>query len=57
LLDREAELGSIETGKIADIIAVPENPLERIESLNDVFFVVKEGQVFRNDQAGGARRD
>jgi imidazolonepropionase-like amidohydrolase len=57
LLGREADLGSLETGKIADIIAVPENPLERIESLNEVFFVMKEGKVFRNDQASGARRD
>lgn len=51
LLGRETDLGSIETGKIADIIAVPENPLENIESLNDVFFVMKEGQIFRNDRA------
>lgn len=50
LLGREADLGSVEEGKIADIIALPENPLERIEALNDVFFVMKDGAVFRNDR-------
>ncbi len=50
LLGREDDLGSIEEGKIADLIALPENPLEGIEALNDVFFVMKEGEVYRNDQ-------
>ncbi len=54
LLGREEEFGSLEAGKIADIIAVPENPLERIEALHDVFFVMKDGAVFRNDRVRGA---
>jgi imidazolonepropionase-like amidohydrolase len=48
LLGREGELGSIEEGKIADVIAVPENPLDGIEALHDVFFVMKDGRVVRN---------
>ena len=50
LLGREDKLGSIEAGKIADIIAVAENPLDNIETLLDVGFVMKEGQVFKNDR-------
>jgi imidazolonepropionase-like amidohydrolase len=48
LLGREDSLGSIETGKIADIIAVAENPLENIETLRKVDFVMKDGQVYKN---------
>ena len=36
--------------KIADIIALPNNPLEDIDSLNEVFFVMKDGQIYRNDR-------
>lgn len=50
LLDRQDDLGSIEDGKLADIIAVPENPLDNIEALNDVFFVMKDGNISRNDR-------
>ena len=49
LLGREDTLGSIEAGKIADIIAVAENPLENIETLRSVNFVMKDGQVFKHD--------
>ena len=50
LLERESDLGSIEEGKIADIIALPRNPLEAIEALHDVFFVMKDGVVYRHDR-------
>jgi imidazolonepropionase-like amidohydrolase len=49
LLGREGELGSIEEGKIADVIAIRENPLNGIEALHGVFFVMKDGQLYRND--------
>ena len=41
------KLGTITTGKIADIIAVDENPLTNISILMHVTFVMKEGQVFK----------
>jgi len=50
LLSRQDDLGSIENGKLADIIGVTENPLDNIESLNGVFFVMKDGHVSRNDR-------
>ncbi len=39
--------GRIAEGKVADIIAVPGNPLEDIRTLETVVFVMKGGRVFR----------
>jgi imidazolonepropionase-like amidohydrolase len=44
--------GSIEPGKLADIIAVPGDVAANIRAAEKVFFVMKEGRVFRNDRAG-----
>jgi hypothetical protein len=33
----------------ADLIAVPGNPLESIDALRDVKFVMKNGMVFKKD--------
>lgn len=41
--------GSIKAGKYADIIAVTENPLTNITSLEKVGFVMKGGEVYKND--------
>ncbi|MDF2179359.1 amidohydrolase family protein [Aliiglaciecola sp. CAU 1673] len=45
LLGKEGELGSIETGKFADMIAVPGNPLQDISLLETVPWVIKDGNV------------
>jgi imidazolonepropionase-like amidohydrolase len=47
LLGVEAERGAIKTGMFADIIATPENPLDKIETLKQVAFVMKDGHVVR----------
>jgi len=39
--------GRIEPGLVADLIAVPGNPLEDIDALRDVQFVLKDGMVFK----------
>src|SRR5205823_6401406 len=45
LLGVDDRLGTLATGKLADIIAVPGNPLEDIRQTESVVFVMKEGQV------------
>ena len=47
LLRMEKQIGSIEAGKFADIIAVKGNPAEDIKALRNVVFVMKAGQIFK----------
>ncbi|PYP85129.1 MAG: amidohydrolase family protein [Blastocatellia bacterium AA13] len=47
LLRMEKQIGTIERGKLADIIAVEGNPLEDIHALGKVAFVMKAGQVYK----------
>ncbi len=49
MLGVDKELGSISKGKLADIIAVPGNPLKNIRQMEHVNFVMKDGKIIRND--------
>jgi imidazolonepropionase-like amidohydrolase len=49
LLERPDDMGTIETGKYADIVAVGGDPLRDITELERVRFVMKGGQVVRNE--------
>jgi imidazolonepropionase-like amidohydrolase len=49
LLKHEKELGSVTTGKLADLIAVPGNPLVDISLMRRVSFVMKDGIVYKRD--------
>ena len=51
LLRRQHQLGSIETGKFADLIAVGANPFDDIETITSVRWVMKGGSVYRDDAA------
>jgi imidazolonepropionase-like amidohydrolase len=50
-LGMEQEFGSLEVGHLADIVATSKNPLEDITTLEQVRFVMKGGQIIRNDSA------
>jgi imidazolonepropionase-like amidohydrolase len=54
LLGLADKIGTLETGKLADIVAVPGDPIENIRNTEKVFFVMKDGKIFRNDRAGSA---
>jgi len=47
LLGVEDRLGTLASGKLADIIAVPGNPLDDIHQTEHVIFVMKEGQIIK----------
>ena len=49
LLERANDFGAIEAGKYADIIAVGGDPLTTIAELERVRFVMKGGEVYRNE--------
>ena len=50
LLGLQDSLGTLEAGKLADVVAVPGDPLQDIRRTQQVFFVMKEGVVYRNDR-------
>lgn len=48
-LGKQSEIGTIEAGKFADLVAVPGDPLQDIHLLKKVGFVMKGGKVIRKD--------
>lgn len=48
LIGKADEVGTIEVGKIADVIAVDGNPLDDISVLMNVAVVIKDGRVVKN---------
>jgi imidazolonepropionase-like amidohydrolase len=45
----ESELGTIQAGKIADIVVVKDNPLDSIQSLSAVQMVIRNGEIVSNE--------
>jgi imidazolonepropionase-like amidohydrolase len=48
LLGIAQKTGTLEKGKVADIIAMPGDPITDITATQRVFFVMKEGKIIRN---------
>ena len=55
LLGRTSDIGGIEPGKYADIIAVEADPLADVRALEHVMFVMKGGVVVKDGRAIGGR--
>jgi len=51
LLGLADKIGTLEAGKLADVVAVPGNPVESIRQTEHVFFVMKEGVIYKNEMA------
>jgi imidazolonepropionase-like amidohydrolase len=51
LLGLANKIGTLENGKLADVVAVPGDPLQNIRQTEHVFFVMKEGVIYKNEKA------
>jgi imidazolonepropionase-like amidohydrolase len=52
LIGRSKDVGTVEAGKFADLIAVSDDPLQDITKMQDVGFVMKGGVVFKDKLTG-----
>jgi len=43
------KIGSVEAGKLADLVAVNEDPVKNIRTMEKVTFVMKDGVVYKNE--------
>jgi len=50
LLGIQDRVGTLAIGKLADIVAFPGDPRQNIRQVEKVFFVMKEGQIVRDDR-------
>ena len=54
-LDADDRVGTIQPGRYADLIAMPEDPTAGMAALRGIHFVMKGGVVVRDDAGRGAR--
>lgn len=53
LIGRAKDVGTLEAGKYADLIAITANPLDKVEVLEHVSFVMKGGKIYKDEITGG----
>ncbi|ABG42776.1 amidohydrolase [Paraglaciecola sp. T6c] len=51
LIDQLDYLGTIEDGKLADLVAVSGDPLDDIKRMQQISFVMKNGQIYKTPEA------
>ena len=56
MLDAHDEIGSLEVGKYADILAVTADPTKNISALRSIVMIMKGGTVYRNDLSKATER-
>lgn len=54
LLGMADKIGTLDAGKVADVVAVPGDPLQDIRQTEHVKFVMKEGVIYRNDRGAAS---
>lgn len=50
LMQLDSEVGSVTVGKLADLIAVRDNPLADVSTLSNVTFVMKDGVIYKTPE-------
>jgi imidazolonepropionase-like amidohydrolase len=56
LIGRTKDVGTLEAGKFADVIAVTDDPLQNVRALENVGFVMKGGAVVKDGISGKAAK-
>ncbi len=50
LLGLESQIGTVEQGKMADLVAVDDNPLQDVSAMRNISLVMQSGRVVRDDR-------
>jgi|GEM_PF-555773 len=50
ILEQDDKLGTLAQGKLADILIINENPLEDIKNTQDIFMVIKNGEILDREK-------